>query len=61
MAAVQPIKREQLRFLRDTARRERELADTEAPDNRRAERLGLASQIDREADDLEAIFLRERC
>jgi hypothetical protein len=58
MAAVQLVKREQLRFLRDAARRMREMADPEAPNRMRVEMLQLASQIDQEADDLEVISLR---
>lgn len=58
MATVQLVKREQLRFLRDTARRMREIADPEAPNTMRVEMLQLASQIDQEADDLEVISLR---
>ena len=60
MAAVQIVKREQLRFLRDTARRMRELAEPVAPDNMRSEMLRLSREIDQEADDLEVISLRDR-
>jgi len=60
MAAVQLVKREQLRFLRDTARRMRELVDPEASNTMRLEMLRLAGEIDQEADDLEVIALRQR-
>jgi hypothetical protein len=60
MAAVALVKREQLRFLRDTARRMRELAEPEFPNNMRVEMMRLAVKIDREADDLEVISLRDR-
>jgi len=58
MAALQLVKREQLRFLRDTARRMRELAGPESPNNMRVEMLRLAVEIDQEADDLEVVALR---
>lgn len=60
MAAVQIVKREQLRFLRDTARRMRELADPVGPNNMRSEMLRLSREIDQEADDLEVISRRDR-
>ena len=60
MAAMQLVKREQLRFLRDTARRMRELAEPEVANNMRAEMLRLAGEIDLEADEMEVISLRDR-
>jgi len=60
MAAMQLVKREQLRFLRDTARRMRELAEPEVANNMRVEMLRLAGEIDLEADEMEVISLRDR-
>jgi len=60
MAEVSLVKRQQLRFLRDTARRMRELAESELPNNRRSEMLRLAGEIEGEADDLEMTSERDR-
>jgi hypothetical protein len=59
MTTMQLVKREQLRFLRDTARRMRELAEPEVANNMRPEMLRLAGEIDQEADDLEVMSLRD--
>jgi hypothetical protein len=60
MAETRLVKLEQLRFLRDTARKMRELADPETPNKMRFEMLRLAGEIEQEANDLEVISLQAR-
>jgi hypothetical protein len=54
------LKREQLRFLRDTARKLREIGIPTSQNDMRPELLRLANQIDQEADDLEMIARRDQ-
>ena len=60
MSAISLVKREQLRFLRDTARKLREIGVPSSENDMRPELLRLANQIDREADDLEVISRRDQ-
>ncbi len=53
-------KREQLRFLRDTARKLREIGIPSTENDMRPELLRLANQIDQEADDLEVVSRRDQ-
>ena len=54
------VKREQLRFLRDTARKLREIGIPTTANDMRPELLRLANQIDQEADDLEVVARRDQ-
>lgn len=54
------VKREQLRFLRDTARKLREIGIPTTENDMRPELLRLANQIDQEADDLEVVSRRDQ-
>lgn len=51
------VRQEQLRFLRDTARRLRDIG-TRSADPARGELLRLAQEIEREAEDLAVVGLR---
>jgi hypothetical protein len=53
------VRQEQLRFLRETARRLRDIGARSA-DPARSELLRLAQEIEREAEDLAVVALRGR-